>query len=100
MMRAQAEAEASPRTLRRRRRCCAPAPTASTRSPSRRSRAIQSRAVRASSASSPRPTWTTTRQSRYLQEVIERAGLNDGLRRAGAVPGDTVIVGESEFEFS
>ena len=37
---------------------------------------------------------------RYLQEVIERAGLNDGLRRAGAVPGDTVIVGESEFEFS
>ena len=37
---------------------------------------------------------------RYLQEVIERAGLNDGLRRAGAVPGDTVIVGETEFEFS
>ncbi len=37
---------------------------------------------------------------RYLQEVIERAGLNDALRRAGAVPGDTVIVGASEFEFS
>ena len=37
---------------------------------------------------------------RYLQEVIERAGLNDALRRAGAAPGDTVIVGETEFEFS
>jgi GTP-binding protein len=37
---------------------------------------------------------------RYLQEVIERAGLNDALRRAGAVPGDTVVVGEAEFEFS
>ena len=37
---------------------------------------------------------------RYLQEVIERAGLNDALRRAGAALGDTVIVGETEFEFS
>ena len=36
----------------------------------------------------------------YLQEVVERAGLNDALRRAGAVPGDTVVVGEQEFEFS
>ncbi len=36
----------------------------------------------------------------YLQQVIERAGLNDALRRAGAVPGDTVVVGESEFEFA
>ncbi len=36
----------------------------------------------------------------YLQQVIERAGLNDALRRAGAVPGDTVVVGETEFEFS
>ena len=36
----------------------------------------------------------------YLQQVIERAGLNDALRRAGAVPGDTVIVGQSEFEFA
>jgi GTPase len=35
----------------------------------------------------------------YLQQVIDRAGLNDALRRAGAVPGDTVVVGESEFEF-
>jgi len=36
----------------------------------------------------------------YLQQVIERAGLNEALRRAGAVPGDTVVVGEQEFEFS
>jgi GTP-binding protein len=36
----------------------------------------------------------------YLQQVIERAGLNDALRRAGASPGDTVVVGESEFEFA
>ena len=36
----------------------------------------------------------------YLQQVIERAGLNEALRRAGAVPGDTVIVGEAEFEFA
>ena len=26
----------------------------------------------------------------YLQDVIERAGLNEALRRAGATPGDTV----------
>ncbi|HEY5169977.1 MAG TPA: GTPase ObgE [Thermoleophilia bacterium] len=37
---------------------------------------------------------------RYLQQVIDRAGLNDALRRAGAVPGDTVVVGQSEFEFA
>ncbi|HTX68639.1 MAG TPA: GTPase ObgE [Thermoleophilia bacterium] len=36
----------------------------------------------------------------YLQEVVERAGLNDALRRAGAEPGDTVVVGEAEFEFA
>ena len=36
----------------------------------------------------------------YLQQLIERAGLNQALRRAGAVPGDTVVVGEQEFEFS
>ena len=36
----------------------------------------------------------------YLQQVIERAGLNDALRRAGAVPGDTVVVGQAEFEFA
>lgn len=37
---------------------------------------------------------------RYLQEVIERAGLNDALRHAGAQPGDTVVLGDQEFEFS
>jgi GTP-binding protein len=37
---------------------------------------------------------------RYLQQVIERAGLNDALRRTGALPGDTVVVGEQEFEFA
>jgi GTP-binding protein len=36
----------------------------------------------------------------YLQQVIERAGLNDALRHAGAVPGDTVVVGDHEFEFA
>ncbi len=36
----------------------------------------------------------------YLQKIVERAGLNEALRRAGAVPGDTVVVGEEEFEFS
>ena len=36
----------------------------------------------------------------YLQQVIERAGLNEALRKAGARPGDTVVVGAQEFEFS
>ncbi len=36
----------------------------------------------------------------YLQQIVERAGLNDALRRAGAVPGDTVVIGEAEFEFA
>jgi GTP-binding protein len=36
----------------------------------------------------------------YLQEIVERAGLNEALRRSGAVPGDTVLVGDAEFEFS
>jgi GTPase len=36
----------------------------------------------------------------YLQQLIERAGLNEALRKAGAAPGDTVIVGAQEFEFS
>ncbi len=36
----------------------------------------------------------------YLQTVVERAGLNEALRRAGAQPGDTVVVGEQEFEFA
>lgn len=37
---------------------------------------------------------------RYLQQVIERAGLNGALRRAGAQPGDTVLIGDEELEFS
>jgi len=36
----------------------------------------------------------------YLQTVIERAGVNDALRRAGAQPGDFVVVGDNEFEFA
>jgi GTPase len=36
----------------------------------------------------------------YLQQVIERAGLNEALHKAGATPGDTVVVGAQEFEFS
>jgi GTPase len=36
----------------------------------------------------------------YLQTIIERTGLNDALRHAGARPGDTVVVGDEEFEFS
>jgi GTP-binding protein len=37
---------------------------------------------------------------RYLQEVMERAGVSDALRRAGAKPGDDVAIGEAEFEFA
>jgi GTP-binding protein len=37
---------------------------------------------------------------RYLQEVMERAGVSEALRRAGARPGDAVIIGEHEFEFA
>jgi GTP-binding protein len=36
----------------------------------------------------------------YLQTIIERAGLNEALRRAGAQSGDTVVVGGQEFEFA
>ncbi len=36
----------------------------------------------------------------YLQQIVERAGLNAALRRAGAQPGDTVVLGEQEFEFA
>jgi GTP-binding protein len=34
----------------------------------------------------------------YLQQVMERAGVSTALRRAGAEPGATVLVGDSEFE--
>jgi GTPase len=37
---------------------------------------------------------------RYVQEVMEKAGVSTALRRAGAQPGDTVVVGEVEFSFS
>jgi GTP-binding protein len=36
----------------------------------------------------------------YLQEVIARAGVDQALRRAGASPGDTVLVGETVLEFA
>lgn len=36
----------------------------------------------------------------YLQEVIARVGVDQALRRAGAVPGDTVLVGETTLEFA
>jgi GTP-binding protein len=36
----------------------------------------------------------------YLQQVMERAGVSAALRRAGAAPGDTVVVGLQEFDFS
>ncbi len=35
----------------------------------------------------------------YLQERLERLGVSDRLREAGARPGDTVVIGEREFEF-
>jgi GTP-binding protein len=37
---------------------------------------------------------------RYIQEVMEKAGVSVALRRAGAIPGDTVAIGDVEFEFS
>jgi GTPase len=36
----------------------------------------------------------------YLQEVIERVGVNDALRRAGAQFGDEVAVGDQVLEFA
>jgi len=37
---------------------------------------------------------------RYLQEVMERAGLSDAIRRAGAADGDAVLIGDAEFELA
>ncbi len=37
---------------------------------------------------------------RYLQEVMERAGLSAALRRAGGRDGDTIVIGEAEFELA
>ena len=36
----------------------------------------------------------------YLQEAIARAGVDQALRRAGASPGDTVLVGDVALEFA
>jgi len=36
----------------------------------------------------------------YVQQVMERAGVSDALRRCRRATGDTVIVGEREFESS
>ncbi|NLG64650.1 MAG: GTPase ObgE [Actinobacteria bacterium] len=35
----------------------------------------------------------------YVQVVMERAGVSNALRLAGARPGDTIFVGSEEFEF-
>ena len=35
---------------------------------------------------------------RYLQEVMERAGLSNAIRKAGGADGDTVKIGDAEFE--
>jgi GTPase len=37
---------------------------------------------------------------RYLQDVMERAGLSDALRRSGARDGDTIAIGDAEFELA
>ena len=37
--------------------------------------------------------------TRYIQEVMEKAGVSKALRHAGAKPGDTVLIGAVEFEF-
>jgi len=36
----------------------------------------------------------------YLQHAMERAGVSRALRRSGAKPGDTVRIGDAEFEFA
>ena len=36
----------------------------------------------------------------YLQRRLRRAGVDDLLARAGAAPGDEVLVGEAAFEFT
>jgi GTPase len=37
---------------------------------------------------------------RYLQDVMERAGLSGAIRRAGGADGDTVVIGDAEFELA
>jgi len=36
----------------------------------------------------------------YLQQVMEKAGVSSALRKAGASPGDTVLIGADQFDFS
>ena len=36
---------------------------------------------------------------RYFQRVIKERGVESALKKAGAKDGDTVIIGEIEFEF-
>jgi GTP-binding protein len=35
----------------------------------------------------------------FLQEKLERMGVSEALRQAGAAPGEDVVIGEVEFEF-
>ena len=37
---------------------------------------------------------------RYLQDVMERAGVSDAVRKAGGADGDTVVIGDAEFELA
>ncbi len=37
---------------------------------------------------------------RYLQDVMERAHVSDSVRKAGGVDGDTVVIGDAEFELA
>ncbi len=37
---------------------------------------------------------------RYLQDVMERAHVSDAVRRAGGADGDTVVIGDAEFELA
>lgn len=36
---------------------------------------------------------------RYFQRLLEVSGVNEALKKAGAGPGDTVRIGETEFDF-
>jgi GTP-binding protein len=37
---------------------------------------------------------------RYLQDVMERAGVSEAVRRAGGLDGDTVAIGPAQFELA
>ena len=36
---------------------------------------------------------------RYFMGILEKSGLNEKLRKLGVKPGDTVIIGDREFEY-